>query len=76
MENSANIKSGGITAKFMQRELEAAYHETMQDYEHFIGESEHDLADTVAELEQLQHELTKEQRITQSLQEEKRMNDA
>jgi chromosome segregation ATPase len=44
MENSSNIKAGGITPKLMQRELQARYQETMNDYESFIEESEQDLA--------------------------------
>ena len=33
MENSVNLKAGGITPKLMQRELQARLHETMKDYE-------------------------------------------
>lgn len=44
MENSSNIKAGGITPKLMQRELQARYQETMNEYESFIEESEQDLA--------------------------------
>lgn len=76
MENSANLKAGGITPKLMQRELQAQLHATMKDYEQFISESEQDVAQTQSELDQLQQELAKEVRITNSLLEEKKMNDA
>lgn len=76
MEASANLKAGGITPKIMKRELEGRFEETMNDYSSFMVESEQDLAQTMAELEQLKAELTKEQRITASLEEEKKMNDA
>lgn len=60
----------------MQKDLNSRCQETMVDYQNFIEESQHDLVQTMAELKQLSDELSKEQRITATLEQESKMNSA